>query len=104
MAASNTKECFDEFIGLRVKGVLFNALPQARKDLAAGTTTLVFEDGRGLTFKANDSGFMVWWIESQEDIARAIDAERDALRSAQRRTRELLSMAGVGRKSAREAD
>jgi hypothetical protein len=54
-ATSNTFECFRDVIGLKVVGVLKDAMPPSRRDLAAGTKTLVFEDGTGLTFAPNGS-------------------------------------------------
>lgn len=82
---ANTPACFSEFIGQRVVGVLFNALPANRRDLASGTKTLVFEDGRGLTVASNGS----YWIDSAAQVRRAVAvAERD-LRATE------ASLAGV---------
>lgn len=91
MPASNTLDCFREFIGKKVIGLLHGALPVGRADLAAGTKTLVFEDGRGLTIASNGS----YWIESAEDIARATDQMRRRLAALQKDTSELVKLAGA---------
>jgi len=90
MAASNTPDCFREFVGKRVKGVLFDALPLGRADLSAGTKTLVFEDGRGLTI-AHNGGF---WIDSPEHVERAVIILRKELEAAQRGLKDILALAG----------
>jgi hypothetical protein len=90
MAASNTNECFREVVGLRVKGVLFNALPIGRRDLSGGNKTLIFEDGRGLTISTNGS----FWIESAEEVARAISIAKDKLKASQRDLKDVLDLAG----------
>jgi hypothetical protein len=90
MAASNTKDCFREFVGQRVKGVLFNALPVGRADLNSGTKTLIFEDGRGLTIASNGS----FWIDSKSDIAQAIDVAKDELENIQRDLQDVLEASG----------
>lgn len=91
MPASNTKDCFREFIGQRVKGCLFDALPPGKQELANGTKTLVFEDGRGLTIAANGS----YWIDSAEVITRALGPARDRLQAAQRDMQDLIELAGA---------
>lgn len=71
-AASNTIECILDFRGAKVVGVLQGALPIGREDLARGTTTLIFDDGRGFTFSDNGA----FWAESPHDVRRALDVER----------------------------
>jgi len=90
MPASNTKDCFREFVGKRIKGVLFDALPWSRLDLAAGTKTLVFEDGRGLTVASNGS----FWIDSADDVKIAIDRVKRELKANQRDVKDVLKLAG----------
>jgi hypothetical protein len=90
MAASNTKDCFREFVGMKVKGVLFDALPVGRADLNGGSKTLVFEDGRGLTIANNGS----FWIDSAEEIKRAVSITKDELKKLQRATKDVLKLAG----------
>src|SRR5690348_14170268 len=91
MAASNTHDCFRAFIGQRCVGVMFDALPVNRRDIASGTKTLVFEDGRGLTVAANGS----YWIESAEDVGRAVSQRREDLARMQLDLVEVLSLAGA---------
>lgn len=91
MAASNTKECFRECVGKRVKGVLFDALPNGgRKDLSNGTKTLIFEDGTGLTFSANGS----FWRETNEEVHRAIERVRHELENNKKDIQDVLIAAG----------
>ena len=75
MVASNTRDCFRACVGKRVIGVLFEALPAGRRNLAIGTKTLIFEDGTGLTIAGNGS----FWIENSEDIKRAIEYHKTEL-------------------------
>lgn len=89
--ASNTRECFSEFIGQRVIGVLFNALPLGRKDIASGGKTLVFEDGRGLTIAANGT----FWVESAADVKRAVQWRQDELNTTRREIADVLKLAGA---------
>lgn len=91
MAASNTFECFRECIGLRVVGVLKDALPVNRRDLNRGTKTLVFEDGSGLTVASNGS----YWRESKEQIDRAIAVRKRELDALQTDVRDVLETAGA---------
>lgn len=53
--ASNTRDCYREFVGQRLIGLVFDALPVRRRDIARGTVTMIFEDGRGLTIGSNGS-------------------------------------------------
>ena len=91
MAASNTKDCFRECIGKTVVGVLFDAMPPNRKDLAAGTKTLVFDDGTGLTL--NDSG--AFWRESAAEVKYAVAERHSELSALQREISDVLDLAGV---------
>lgn len=91
MPAANTRECFSEFMGQKVVGVLFDALPWSRKDIARGTKTLVFEDGRGLTISSKGT----YWIESADDVARAIRRRQDDLAQTERELLGTLALAGV---------
>lgn len=89
MVASNTKDCFRACVGKRVKGVLFDALPASRSDLSAGTKTLIFEDGSGLTIASNGS----FWPENVEDIRRAVARKRDELEAVKGEISEVLAVA-----------
>jgi hypothetical protein len=91
MPASNTKDCFREFIGQKVKGCLFDALPVGRADLNGGTKTLVFQDGRGLTFASNGS----YWVDSADEVKRAIAVVKTELKAHQRELKGILSVAGA---------
>ena len=91
MAASNTRECFSECVGRRIIGVLFHALPVGRRDLAAGTKTLVFDDGTGLTFTGNGA----YWQEPADEIARAVAERRRALDAAKNEIADVLALAGA---------
>lgn len=91
MTASNTQDCFRVCIGKTVRGVLFNALPDGRDELAAGTKTLVFDDGTGLTISARGT----FWIDSPEDVTRAIARKKMELASVQKEIGEVLAAAGA---------
>lgn len=88
--ASNTFDCFREFVGKKVVGVLQGALPVGRRDIASGTKTLVFEDGRGLTVASNGS----YWIDSKEDVDRAVSEVTEELEKLRRDTEDVLRLAG----------
>jgi hypothetical protein len=88
--SANTKDCFRECIGRTVVGVLFDALPVNRRDIAAGTKTLVLDDGRGLTIASNGS----FWIDSAEEVARAIRSKRQQLAATQSELEGVLELAG----------
>ncbi len=90
MPAANTHACFSEFIGRKVVGTLFNALPVSRRDIAAGTKTLVFDDGRGLTIASNGS----YWIESADEVRRAVEVRERELLTTQTELAGVLSLAG----------
>lgn len=88
---SNTRECFSEFIGQRVIGALFDAFPVSRRDLAGGTKTLVFEDGRGLTIASNGS----FWVENPDEVRRAVDSKTRELQKAGNEIEAVLKLAGA---------
>lgn len=88
--ASNTRDCFREFVGQRVIGLLFDALPDDRQ-LSPGSKTLIFEDRRGLTISGNGT----YWIESVETVARAVERQKAKLTTAQRELNEVLATAGA---------
>lgn len=83
MVASNTRDCFRECIGKRVKGVLFDAMSD-------GAKTLIFEDGTGLTIASNGS----FWRELSQDINRAIKNKRAELEANRRDIEDVLTAAG----------
>lgn len=89
MAASNTKDCFREVVGKRVKGVIFDALPR-NSAVSDGTKTLIFDDGTGLTIASNGS----FWRESSEEISRAISIKKTELEAAKRDIEDVLTAAG----------
>jgi hypothetical protein len=89
-AAANTNECFTEFIGRTVVGVMFDAFPPARHDLSAGTKTLIFDDGRGLTISSKGT----FWIEREEVVQRAIAKAQHDLDATQKRLGGVLALAG----------
>jgi hypothetical protein len=90
MPASNTKDCFREFIGMKIKGVIFDALPIGDIWRAKGTKTLIFEDGRGLTISNNGS----FWIENENDIKKAVENKRKELDVVSKEIQDVLSIAG----------
>lgn len=90
MVASNTKDCFRYCIGKQVTGVLFDALPLGRCDLSSGTKTMIFEDGTGLTIANNGS----FWIESADEIQRAVRSRKEELETTQRELADVLAVAG----------
>lgn len=87
---SNTRECFSDCIGLRVIGVLFDALPLGRGDLSPGNKTLVFSDGTGLTVGSNGS----YWREPAETITRAVSEQADRLTATKREIADVIALAG----------
>jgi hypothetical protein len=88
MATANTLECIEEFKGQALRGVLTGN----RKNAITGVTstkTLIFEDGRGLTFSSNGS----YWTESAEEIAervKKIVGELERAGESARRTLEAI--------------
>lgn len=91
MTASNTRECFREFIGQSLKGMIFNVLPLRRCDLSKGTKTMIFEDGRGLTIAGNGS----YWIDSKADVDAAIEELLFEFKRNQADLAGILAIAGV---------
>lgn len=91
MTTANTRACFEEFIGQKMVGVLFDALPTNRRDIAAGTKTLIFEDGRGLTISSTGT----YWVESARDVKAAADRVRRKLEETERNLRGVLELAGA---------
>lgn len=91
MPASNTPACFEEFINQKMVGVLYDALPVNRRDLAAGTKTLIFEDGRGLTITSSGA----YWIDAAEEVNRAIVQLHEELQRTKARIANVLKVAGV---------
>ena len=89
MAASNTKDCFRECVGKHIRGVLFDALPAGRSDLAPGTKTLIFEDGTGLTISSNGS----FWLENEREIEHAIEEHRAKLSQLKNEIEEVITVA-----------
>lgn len=87
---SNSHETFSTFVGCTVKGFLKNCFPLGRRDLSAGTKTLLFECGWGLTVSSKGS----YWVESPEDVKRAINYAKKELATAQREIRDVLALAG----------
>ncbi len=86
---SNNNGCFTTFIGCRVVGVLKNALPLGRADLACGNRTLVFECGWGLTIANNGS----CWIESPSEIESAANKVADHLKETIAALKGVLQLA-----------
>ena len=91
MSASNTHECFREFIGQRLTGLLFGVLPVDRSDIGAGTKTLIFEDGRGLTLSPHGT----YWIDSAREVARGVEQRKREIANQQRELSEQLANAVV---------
>lgn len=89
-AASNTQDCFREVVGKTVIGVLFNAMPPCRHDLAQGTKTLIFDDTTGLTIANNGS----FWLESATDVQQAIRKREAELKRVNKEISEVLRLAG----------
>lgn len=91
MAASNTFDCFRECVGLKVVGVLKSAMPPSDRRLAAGTKTLVFEDGTGLTIAPNGS----YWRERKDEIDKAIRIRQRELEANRSDIEDVLVTAGA---------
>ena len=91
MATSNTRDCFREVIGKRVTGVLFDALPRGDVSLRNGNNTLIFEDRTGLTLRNNGA----YWLESPDDINRAVFARVAELQQAKDELEEALRADGL---------
>src|SRR6266540_3603610 len=93
---SNTRDCFTEFTGQRLVGVLFGRERPGR-DVSI-LADMVFEDGRALTIASNGSH----WVTSADEIQRA--AEQIARRLERTRTdlAEVLRLAGVASRASEE--
>lgn len=87
----NTRECFTEFIGQRVLGVLFDAFPLHRRDIAEGTKTIVFEDGRGLTITSRGS----FWVVTADEVSRAVQRKARDLKATEAEIQAVLDLAGA---------
>jgi len=88
---SNTPDCFREFVGKRMIGLLFNAFPRGRRDLSVGSKTLVFEDGRGLTISSNGS----YWVEEADAVKSAVLEHAKELDAVKREIAEVIVLSGV---------
>lgn len=91
MAASNTRDCFREFVGQKLVGLMFDAMPMSRADLRQGNVHLIFEDGRALTLNPRGS----YWIDSADDVIRALKQNKDRLEQLQRETAEVVAASGL---------
>lgn len=91
--ASNTRDCFSTWIGCKVVGVLFDAMPPRRKDLSGGTKTLIFEDGYGLTISSHGT----FWVEKPDDIQWALREKRRELEATGAELESVLEAAGATR-------
>jgi hypothetical protein len=90
LSASNTKDCVRDLVGKRIVGVLFDALPVNRSDLASGNKTLVFDDGSGFTFNSIGS----FWAETAAELERAITQKKSELSALEQDIRDVLALAG----------
>jgi hypothetical protein len=90
MPASNTPECFTEFIGQRFVGVLHGALPRGNQEVAAGTKALIFEDGRALVFYSTGA----YAVYSKEEVDWAVAATRRRIEASQAELAGVLALAG----------
>jgi hypothetical protein len=90
MTGSNTHEAVRDCIGHKIVGVLFDACPPSRPDLALGNKTLVFEDGTGMTFSNSGS----FWREAKQEIEWAVAKQQRALDNAKRELEGVLQVAG----------
>lgn len=89
--AANTQNCVRAIVGKKIVGVMFDALPVQRRDLASGNKTLVFDDGSGFTFTSGGA----FWLENADDVARAVALKRDELEAVQRDIQDVLDLAGT---------
>jgi hypothetical protein len=89
MTTSNTYDCFREFVGQRLIGLLFDALPSNRHDLRRGNRHLIFEDGRALTLSNNGT----YWIDSAEDVRAAVARKKGELSTTEGEIRDVLALA-----------
>jgi hypothetical protein len=90
---ANTRECFTEFVGQKLVGVMFD---NGHGSHSPGTTTFVFEDGRGLTLNRNGAH----WVEPEETIRRAVRRIEGRLSQAWDEIAEVLRLAEAADKAA----
>lgn len=90
-SCANITEVFRSFIGCTVKGCLFNAFPLNRHDLSAGSKTLIFDCGWGLTISSSGA----YWAERPEEVKRAVERTKESLQKTQEEIRQVLQVAGV---------
>lgn len=90
MTTANTKDCLRECVGRTVRGVLFDAFPPGRPDLASGTKALILDDGRAIVFADNGA----FWMETRADVERAVARAREALQLVQADLADVLTAAG----------
>jgi hypothetical protein len=91
MIASNTRDVFRAAMGETIAGMLFYALPAGSPELQVGNVTLVFASGWGITISSGGA----YWVESPDQITRAVDIQRRQLDDAEREIRDLLALAGA---------
>lgn len=85
MPASNTLDCFHEFVGQRLVGLTLGRTPSGSE-----VRTLVFEDGRGLSISSNGS----YWVSPAEVVRCRIDEMRDELERTRRDIERVLALSG----------
>lgn len=90
---ANVRDCFTGCVGRTVVGVLFDALPVNRPELASGSKTLVFDDGMGLTVRGT-----AFWVDSAADVQRAIGHRAAELERATAELQAVLALASGGPK------
>jgi hypothetical protein len=87
-APANSRECILELRGRNVVGVLQSGLPLNRPDLSLGTTTIIFDDGSGLSFTG------AFWTESKNDVEAALANLRRRMEEAGALAADALRIAG----------
>lgn len=80
--ASNTDECFYEFIDHKVVGVIIGR--EAR--------ILVFDDGYGLAFSRRSGAF---WTVPLEEIKQAVRIQVEELQETEHKLKRMLDLAGA---------
>jgi hypothetical protein len=91
MAASNTDDCFREFFGLKLVGLIGDVWPLRSQSENTTYKTLIFEDGRGITLSSNGS----WWVASKEDVSKAVGTLRNILEKQKKDIEEVAKLAGI---------
>lgn len=91
MPASNTSDCFRASIGKKVVGFYERGEYSGVLECTLTKRTLVFDDGTGLTFCSNGA----YWLESAEEVRRAIAVVKGELDRTERGLRDVLALAGV---------